>query len=96
MPTPMPTPDAPAGGRYDTAMLEANTFIGSYYVTALRAASRMARLMDDAALATSYEQRASLASASYDRICWREEYGYYVADVDIKTCRNASNAGWGG
>ena len=33
---------------YDTAMYGANTFIGSYYVTALRACSAMAELMGDA------------------------------------------------
>ena len=33
---------------YDTYMEGANTFIGSYYVTALRASARMAVLMGDA------------------------------------------------
>ena len=32
---------------YDTAMFGANTFIGSYYVTALKACSEMSHLMGD-------------------------------------------------
>ena len=78
---------------YDTAMLEANTFIGSYYVTALRAAAEMAKLMGDDALATSYAQRDKLSAASYDRICWREGFGYYIADVNETNCKNSYGPG---
>ena len=74
---------------YDTSMQGANTFIGSYYVTALRATAAMATLMGEHDLAAAYTKRASLAAASYDKICWREDYGYYIADVNIHNCANS-------
>ena len=55
---------------YDTYMEGANTFIGSYYVTALRASARMAVLMGDAATAKKYGERAELASKNYEKECW--------------------------
>lgn len=72
---------------YDSSMFGANTFIGSYYVTALRAAARMAELMGEKELAPKYTARAALSSANYEKICWKEEFGYYVADVTIKDCK---------
>ena len=78
---------------YDTAMHGANTFIGSYYVTALRAAARMATLMGEVSLAQQYSQRAALSAASYERICWREGFGYYVADVTIGDCKYSYGPG---
>jgi hypothetical protein len=60
---------------YDTAMLEANTFIGSYYVTALRSASAMATLMKDDDLALTYSTKADKSAAAYDRVCWNEDFG---------------------
>merc|ERR1719498_1862187 len=39
---------------YDTAMQGVNTFIGSYYVTALRAAAKMAELMKESDLSKKY------------------------------------------
>lgn len=64
---------------YDTYMCGANTFIGSYYVTALRSASRMAVLMGDKESATKYGSRAASAAANYEKECWHEEFGYYIA-----------------
>lgn len=78
---------------YDTAMYGANTFIGTYYVTALRAAAKMATLMGEAALSQQYAQRASLAAASYDKICWNDGYGYYVADVTLQNCKYSYGPG---
>lgn len=78
---------------YDTAMFGANTFIGSYWVTALRAAAEMATLMNDAALAHLYSTRAEMAAENYDEICWREEFGYYVADVTLDNCANSYGPG---
>lgn len=65
----------------------ANTFIGSYYVTALRSMEKMATLMGDHDSATVYAKRAVLSSANYDKICWREDFGYYIADVTEKDCK---------
>jgi len=78
---------------YDSAMFEANTFIGSYYVTALRAGARLATLLSDTELAATYAKRAELSAASYDKICWKEAFGYYVADVTIKTCKYSYGPG---
>ena len=64
--------------RYDTAMNGANTFIGSYYVTALRASAAMAKLVGEEDQAKVYTDRESMAAANYEKICWREEFGYYV------------------
>ena len=43
---------------YDTAMQGANTYIGSYYVAALRASAAMATLLGESALAAEYQARA--------------------------------------
>jgi len=75
------------GNTYDSTMLGPNTFIGSYYVTALRACSKMAVLMDDPALAKIYGDKADISSANYEKLCWKEDFGYYIADVTIKNCQ---------
>eukprot|EP00931_Biecheleriopsis_adriatica_P045585 TRINITY_DN26102_c0_g1_i2.p1 TRINITY_DN26102_c0_g1~~TRINITY_DN26102_c0_g1_i2.p1 ORF type:complete len:944 (+),score=138.92 TRINITY_DN26102_c0_g1_i2:64-2895(+) len=78
---------------YDSAMYGANTFIGSYYVTALRAASKMAKLMQDSQFERDCSDKAVIASQNYERVCWKEEFGYYVADVTIKNCQNSYGPG---
>ena len=78
---------------YDTAMQGANTFIGSQYITALRATAAMATLMGEPDLATMLEARATLARASYDKICYNAEFGYYIADVTAKDCANSYGPG---
>ena len=78
---------------YDTAMNGANTFIGSYYVTALRAVSEMATLMGEPDLAKDCSARATLSAASYEKICWVEKYSYYIADVDSSDCQNSYSVG---
>ena len=83
----------PQQNTYDTSMQGANTFIGSYYVTALRAVAGMAALMGEDALASSCQARARLAAINYEKICWVEEYGYYKADVTIKDCANSYGPG---
>jgi len=84
---------APQQNTYDTAMNGANTFIGSYYVTALKAASKMATLMGDSTTAAAYSDRAKMSGANYEKICWNEEYGYYTADVTIKNCKYSYGPG---
>lgn len=78
---------------YDTAMFGANTFIGSYYVTALRACAAMAELMGDDEKSTDYARRAAMASANYDKECWREDFGYYYAVVDASNCKYSYGPG---
>lgn len=83
----------PQQNTYDTAMREANTFIGSYYVTALRASTEMAKLMGESDLAATYAERAELSSANYEKACWREDFGYYIADVTEATCDHSYGPG---
>ena len=78
---------------YDTAMQGANTFIGSQYITALRATAAMATLMGEPDLATTLEARATLARASYDKICYNSDFGYFTADVTAKDCANSYGPG---
>ena len=78
---------------YDTAMMGANTFIGSYYVCALRAMAAMATLMGETALAASYTARAKMSAANYEKICWNDSFGYYIADVTAKDCANSYGPG---
>ena len=78
---------------YDTAMVAENTFIGSYYVTALRATAAMATLMGDSDLATKYSDRAALSAQNYERICWRESFGYYIANVTLQNWQNSYGIG---
>lgn len=78
---------------YDTFMQGANTFIGSYYVTALRAVSEMALLMGDTELSDKCSNRATLAVASYEAICWNDLYGYYISDVTEDNCDNSYGPG---
>ena len=78
---------------YDTAMAGANTFIGSYVVTALKAFSCMAELMGDKDLATTCQEHAQLSARNYESICWNESYGYYIADVTPNDCKNSYGRG---
>ena len=68
-------------------MFGANTFIGSYYVTALRSAAAMATLVGDADAAKLFGDRAELSAAAYEKACWSEDFGYYVAVVDASDCQ---------
>ena len=78
---------------YDTAMYGVNTFVGSYYVVALRAAAKMATLMKDSSTQTEFNAKASRAAAKYDEICYSGDFGYYIADVSIKDCENSYGPG---
>jgi hypothetical protein len=68
----------PQFNTYDCVITGANTFIGTIYLCALRAAEEMAILKQEFDLAQDYHQRFLLGSKNLDRICWKEEYGYYV------------------
>jgi uncharacterized protein (DUF608 family) len=78
---------------YDTSMVEANTFIGSYYVTALKATAAMATLMGEPELATTLQKKAALSAASYEKICYNAKFGYYIADVTAKESANSYGPG---
>ena len=36
---------------------------------------------------------AERSAAAYDKICWREDFGYYVADVTLSTCKYSYGPG---
>ena len=78
---------------YDTAMFGPNTFIGSYWVTALKASAEMATLMGDDATAKKYAARAVLSAKNYEKTCWKEEFGYYIADVNANNCTHSYGPG---
>ena len=79
----------PQQNTYDTAMNGPNTFIGSYYVAALKATAAMATLMGDTAFAKTCADRAVLSAKNYEKTCWNDKFGYYIADV---TAANASHS----
>lgn len=83
----------PQQNTYDTAMNGPNTFIGSYYVAALKATAAMAALMGDAAFQKTCADRAVLSSTNYEKTCWNEKFGYYVADVNINNCSHSYGPG---
>ena len=66
---------------YDTAMQGPNTFIGSYWVVALKATAAMAAMMGDADYAKKCADRAVLSAKNYEATCWNDKFGYYIADV---------------
>lgn len=78
---------------YDAAMYGANTFIGSYYVTALRSTAAMAELVGDSAWSKALNARADRSSANYEKMCWREDFQYYIGIVPKEKCRNSYNFG---
>lgn len=78
---------------YDSAMEGVNTFIGSYAVTAFKAAAAMASLSGDANYAKKCLKQADVTAAKYEDLCWKEEFGYYVAVVDETNCENSYGPG---
>jgi uncharacterized protein (DUF608 family) len=70
---------------YDISIYGPNTFIGSLYLAALRAAEAMARLQNEPDLADRYHQRFELGRENYDKICWNGEYYIQIVDMDTYT-----------
>lgn len=66
---------------YDTHLYGSNTFIGTLYLAALRAAEEMALLMGEQDTATEFRRRFELGREGYDRICWNGEYYVNVFDA---------------
>jgi len=65
---------------YDCAVYGPNTFIGSLWLGALRAAEEMARLKGEGALADSYHARFVKGSKKMDELLWNGEY--WIQKVD--------------
>ena len=84
---------SPQQNTYDSSMEGANTFIGSYVVTALKAATKMAAIMGDVNYMKKTSKQAEVSAAKYESLCWREDFSYYVADVDGSNCENSYSTG---
>ncbi|MCC6793649.1 MAG: twin-arginine translocation signal domain-containing protein [Candidatus Hydrogenedentes bacterium] len=69
---------------YDTHLFGSNTFIGTLYLAALRAAEEMAKLVGDSESAKTFHERFEKGRDGYDATCWEGEY--------YKNVFNAPNA----
>ena len=78
---------------YDTAMQGPNTFIGSYWVVALKSTAAMAMMMGEPDFAKQCSDRASLSAANYEKTCWNDKFGYYIADVTAATSAHSYGPG---
>eukprot|EP00118_Oscarella_pearsei_P025243 m.307818 g.307818 ORF g.307818 m.307818 type:complete len:1014 (+) comp42860_c0_seq1:626-3667(+) len=66
---------------YDCSVYGVNTFMGTQYLCALRAAEEMAKLQGDEASAQAYHQRFTLGSANLDKLCFTNGK-YYTQVID--------------
>lgn len=67
---------------YDIAFYGANTYVGSLYLAALKAASAMAEIMDDTAFAKRCSTIAEAGKNNTVQKLWNGEY--FVQDVDLQ------------
>jgi uncharacterized protein (DUF608 family) len=61
---------------YDNAIHGINTFIGSYYLAALRAGEEMAKRMGDKEAAERFHSVFEKGQANLVKLCWNGEYFY--------------------
>ena len=66
---------------YDTEVVGPNTFVGSQYLAALRAAEEMAKVCGDEESAKRWRGICDKGSAAYAAECWDEEYKYFVQRI---------------
>ncbi len=66
---------------YDISIYGPNTFIGTLYLAALRAAEEMAKLQGEDDLAQQYRARFELSRTNYDKLCWTGEYYAQIIDL---------------
>ncbi len=66
---------------YDTHLFGSNTFIGTLYLAALRAAEEMAKIMGDPESAKTFHARFEKGRDGYDATCWEGEYYKNVFDA---------------
>jgi non-lysosomal glucosylceramidase len=76
---------------YDISIYGPNTFIGSLYLAALRAAEEMARLQNEDDLAQRYRERFETGRQNYDKICWTGEYYAQIVDLEEYTEQQFGN-----
>lgn len=63
---------------YDTEVVGPNTFVGSQYLAALRAAEELAKVCGDEDSAKRWRGIFEKGSAAYTAECWDDEYKYFV------------------
>ncbi|MCL4691325.1 MAG: twin-arginine translocation signal domain-containing protein [Candidatus Hydrogenedentes bacterium] len=83
---------------YDTHLYGSNTFIGTLYLAALRAAEEMAKVMNEADTAQEFRARFELGRDGYDQTCWNGEYYENIFDApgaDDATYNNGNCYGQG-
>ncbi len=78
---------------YGGPMEGANTLVGSYLVTALKATEAMANLMGDVNFAKKCSEQVPISRDGYESHCWNETFGYYVAEVNQNNCQNSYGTG---
>lgn len=67
---------------YDISIYGANTFIGTLFLAALRAAEEMAKLQGDGEAAQRYRERYERGRENLDARLWNGEY--FIQDVDLE------------
>ncbi len=77
---------------YDAAMYGPNTFIGTLYLGALRAAEEMAKVEDDARSAKQYRTVFTSGSRRLDSTLWNGEY--YIQIDEKKEADLIQDAAW--
>ena len=77
---------------YDAAMYGPNTFIGTLYLAALRAAEEMAKVQGDAESAARYRSIFETGSKRLDSVLWNGEY--YVSIDEKKEAAEIKDAPW--
>jgi uncharacterized protein (DUF608 family) len=82
----------PQPNTYDCAVYGVNTFIGTQYLCALRAAEEMAKLQGDTASATSYHNRFTSGSTQLDKLCFTNGK-WYTQVVDSAHDTNVMSDG---
>jgi hypothetical protein len=67
---------------YDISVFGPNTFIGTLYLAALRAAEAMAQTLGKPELAAQYAARFEQGSKNYDALLWKGEYWIQLYDPE--------------
>ncbi len=67
---------------YDISIYGPNTFIGTLYLAALRAAEEMARLQNEQELAVQYRERFEKGKRGYDEQLWNGEFWIQIYDPE--------------
>lgn len=78
--------EGPQWNTYDCVVYGPNSFIGTYYLAALRAGEEMARLMDEPQTAQRWRQIFETGRQRLVELCWNGEYFYQnLPDYEQRT-----------